>query len=149
MNTVAMILTIVGFCMCWVSGPVGFLGLGLAFAGIAISARGMTHPKTSPSGLSMDVAAWVYGMITWSFGVAFQVREAGLFDRVKSSGISMETALTAGLIAYVLFIVVQLAGRRTFRWAAVAAAIVLFLCAAAGLSMALLHADAAGVKIMQ
>jgi len=149
MNTVAMILTIVGFCMCWVSGPVGFLGMGLAFAGIVIAARGMTNRKTSPSGLSMDVAAWVYGMITWSFGVAFQIREAGLFDRVKALSISMEDALTAGLIACLLFIGVQLAGRRKFRWAAVATAIVLFLCAAAGLSTALLHADAAGVKMMQ
>jgi hypothetical protein len=148
MNTLAMVLAVIGFSICWIPGPTGSVAFLLAFAGLAIAARGMTRKDTSPSGLSMDVAAWVYGTLALSFGGAFQLRTAGVTLPSFVSSIPLPVCVAAGVAAMALAISAQLVGRCRARALMISVSLILFVICGAFLSSAILLGDAGGLRVL-
>lgn len=148
MNTTAMVLTISGFCFSFVPGLFGWLGILLAVVGITIGIVGLTTVRTSPSGLGMDVASWVYGIITAATGFGFQIKyAAGSLDALLLP-ISMESAALAAALLLPLFIAVQILARKKWRSMGIAAALLLYIAISATSWTALTLADRAGIHII-
>ncbi|MBN2670137.1 MAG: hypothetical protein JXX29_00605, partial [Deltaproteobacteria bacterium] len=144
MNTTAMVLTISGFCFCFVPGGFGWLGIALSTIGISIGIIGLTNTKTSPSGLGMDVASWVYGIITASFGLSFQIKHAAGSLDFMLLPMSMQAAAFIALGTLPIFIAIQIFARKKMRWAGVGVAWILFAAVSACSWTALTAAERAG-----
>ncbi len=147
MNTTAMVMTVAALGFCWIPGW-GWIAIALAMGGLFIGILGMTSTKTSPSGLGMDVASWVYGILVGVAGPVFQSKAAGGFLDPLLLPLSMNGAAIASLVLLVSFIAVQLVARRRWRAPLVAVAFVLYgllaLCGWTGLTLA----DRAGISLI-
>lgn len=148
MNTTAMVLTISGFCFCFVPGFWGWLGISIAVIGIVIGIIGLTNTQTSPSGLGMDVASWVYGIITGSVGVGFQIKLAeGGLDALLLP-IPMQTAAFIALGLIPPFIAVQIFARKKWRRSGIVFALILYAAISAVSWTAIVAAHRAGIQIV-
>lgn len=126
-----MVLTISGLCLCFIPGLFGWIGILLAAVGITIGIVGLTTPKTSPSGLGMDVASWVYGIGTTITGFGFQIIFAagGLDSILLPISMNIAAIITVSLIP--IFVGVQIFARKKYRMAGIAIAMVLYVTIAA------------------
>jgi hypothetical protein len=148
-NTTAMVLTISGLCLFYIPGIFGWIGIALAVIGTTIGAIGLTNTRTSPSGLGMDVASWVYGIGTTAMGVAFQIKYAeGTLDMLMLP-ISLQIAALVSTVLIPIFIAVQILARRRFRKAGIIAAMCLFAVIVACGWTALSLAHRAGILLAQ
>ncbi len=149
MNTTAMVLTISGLCLFYIPGFFGWLGIAFAIIGTAIGVIGLTNTRTSPSGLGMDVAAWVYGIGTTAMGVAFQIKYAdGGLDMLMLP-ISLQIATLISVVLIPAFMAVQIVARRKLRKAGIAMAFLLFTVIVACGWTALRLADSVGIALAQ
>ena len=148
MNTTAMVLTISGFCFCFVPGVFGWIGITLSITGIIIGIIGLTNTKTSPSGLGMDVASWVYGIITASAGCGFQIKYAAgnLDGMLLPLSLQLATIIAIGLIP--IFVTVQILARKKARTAGIAMALILYVAISATGWTAFTLADRAGMLLI-
>ena len=142
-----MVLTISGLCLFYIPGFFGWLGIAFAIIGTAIGIIGLTDTRTSPSGLGMDVASWVYGIGTTAMGVAFQIKYAeGALDMLMLP-ISMHFAAIISAVLFPAFITVQILARRKLRNVGIAMALLLFIAIIAFGWTALRLADSAGIAL--
>lgn len=147
MNTIAMILTVTGLSICFIPGMLGWLGVGLASMGTAIGIIGLTTPKTSPAGLGMDVAAWIYGTGTAAVGMGFQIKYGeGALDSLLLP-ISMTTAICIAAILVPFFVSIQIVARKRLRYAGIGIAYLLHLAIVASICTALVHAHRFGINL--
>ncbi|MBN2802826.1 MAG: hypothetical protein JXR91_07015 [Deltaproteobacteria bacterium] len=127
MNTLAMVLTVVGTGFCFIPGFLGFLGIGIAIFGLITGIAGMTSVKTSPGNLGMDIASFIYGFTGLSVGMGFQIKFSnGHLDMLLLPLLESKLIILffTGLI---LFIAVQLLSRKKWRAAGICAAVILYL----------------------
>ena len=127
MHTLGMVLTITGFCFCWLPGFFGWLGITMAAVGTIIGITGMTSVKTSPSGLGMNTASHVYGILTGIFGISFKLKynQNQLASFLPSLDLLTGFAIFAGLT--VLFYAALIIGRKKYRILFESAGLALFL----------------------
>lgn len=114
MNTVAMMLSLVGSCTCWIPGW-GWIGIFLCALGCIIAVIGFTDKKTVPAALSMDVAALIYGGFGITFGAAFQIKHAAGELGYLLLPIEGNLSVVVAVVTYVLVWTAVLVGRKKAR----------------------------------
>ncbi|NLN62227.1 MAG: hypothetical protein GX146_05050 [Myxococcales bacterium] len=148
MSTLSLFLMLVGFCGFWLAAPWGLVALGFSLVGLFLATLDLTHKDAPASSISLDIATWLYGSATLAYGGAFQLRamNGDIASRLPVADWHVYLGLGAGALA--LAIALVLIGRHRLRALFTATSLVALLACGFLFALAVLQADAAGLRLL-
>ena len=110
MHVLSLALSLIGISIGWLPG-VGWLGLAISAAAVALAVRGLSDRRTGPAGVGYDTAGNAIGGFSLPWIVAFQIKHAaGALDGLLIPW-PLDRLIAIALIAAALFWAAQIAGR--------------------------------------